>query len=186
MLLWNGRQPSCLLGPDAGNRHLVIELSWVCWINSCLSNNFRWTTRNTEKENRSHCIFPFPKKTLEPRDFSTSVLRHVGLDTSSCWGSGLVYCQIFVNISGLFLGHLHPHCDEQGCLQTLTGVSRNWQMSPGGAESLQYRNTALHFSVSQISRCLRITQAPRSNAGDFLAVQWLRLRLPMQGCRFSP
>ena len=83
MLLWNGRQPSCLLGPDAGKRHLVIELSWACWINSCLSNDFRWTARNTEKENRSHCIFPFPKKTLEPRDFSTSVLRHVGLDTSS-------------------------------------------------------------------------------------------------------
>ena len=64
-------------------RDIWLELSWACWINSCLSNDFRWTARNTEKENRSHCIFPFPKKTLEPRDFSTSVLRHVGLDTSS-------------------------------------------------------------------------------------------------------
>ena len=124
MLLWNGRQPSCLLGPDAGKRHLVIELSWACWINSCLSNDFRWTARNTEKENRSQCIFPFPKKTLKPRDFSTSVLK-------TCWTGyffvveGLVlYFARYLSIS------LAPTQGTPTPIVMSGDVSRHWQVSP--------------------------------------------------------
>lgn len=136
MLLWNGRHHSCLLGLNAGRRHLFIELCWACCVNSCL-NNFRWIMRKKGKGKRSQCIFPFPKRTL-PQGFlslnATNVLDWIIL---CCWGRRGSSCAL----SDIYQHLWHPHpppflfrCDDQECLQTLTNVSRNWQISPVGAK----------------------------------------------------